>query len=498
LSDGRLVSLDGELIGTPTSHRECIDLAIQHKLDVYVGARIEDARLGYPWLDQALADDRTSVPCRKNGSIVGIRGKGAKKGERNRVAWVAPCDDLVPETLRKLVELGEYLGTGIHRTPASFGYQTMVREYFAANKRRQPAPCSALRQALLDHSLGGRVDTPALGEYLETAWEEDMRSAYPTAAGGSLPVGRACRMIGEEAQYQTWFAECEVVLVNRLAWSPLLMRGELGNRQVSEPGIYTLWLWKEEADEARELGISVVVRSGWGWEKTEAVLAAWVDVMGSVRECALTDELRQAVKASVVGAIGRHGMAPLSYHLVPNAKATVESRPYLRRSADPITDYSIEATEDTMSNALTHWHSYITMQVRLRLFRRILLHIASGNRVLATDYDAIRLEREPVVTVDLPTWKRTALHHVTLRHPRWLESDEKTRRPGYVETAEDFAARLQLEEYNRRMWREEHPVEWGLERDKRRARSGSHIPDDEFWRKEKPASVGHSRVGAWD
>lgn len=351
-----------------------------------------------------------------------------------------------------------------------------MQSYRATRPYRQNAPSRSLRQALHDHAIGGRVDTPALGEYLSIAYEEDLRSAYPNAAAEPLPVGDVTRIDDEQTEWATWFARCQVSVPYPLAWSPILVRGELSNEQLTKPGSYECWLWREEAEESRQLGITVDVREGWGWARTASVLAPWVEQMMTLRDNAPTPELAQMVKGATVGAIGRHGMHPYTWTLVPNDRATADDQPYIRQTMDPVTDYSIHREYDPKANALTYWHSHITMRVRLALFRRILLHVASGNRVLATDYDAIRLERPPAS--HSPLWRDLVHTNLYLHAPRWAESDQVSKTPGVSDGDEaDFEEWGERLRARRKMYWDNHRYEYD------RAKEAGEL--GQFWRKMK-------------
>lgn len=492
LSKAGLYGLDGKRLARVCDHRELVAEGIRLKLDVFTEGPLADSELGYAWLHQAVQDEKTEVCCVQDGTLVGVRGRGAG----NSVCWVCPVrvgkGQGPTDCLRSLVELGDFTVTGFPRSGASCGFALMQVAHFDAKHPRQSAPTAPLRAALRAGGIGGRVDTPALGETLEAAWEEDMRSAYPTAAAGPLPVGTACRVLVEEDHWATWYCQCEVTIPWRLMWSPILVRTDLGNRQLTEPGTYTVWLWKEEANAARELGCSVVPTDGWAWRQTSPLLAEWAGRMADLRATAPSAELSNLVKLAAVGAIGRHGMPAITYQLIPTAEAPPTARPYLKaHGSNPFTDWSIQETGDPKANALSYWHSYIQMSVRLRLYQRILVHVAQGNRVLATDYDCIRLERPPALNLSDPAWRVSALTNVTFRHPRWVESDQKTRTPGVTfsrgdaESAEtDPYARLTAGEYAQLRTASKKELakrDWlaGM----RRAQSGTFIPDDEFWKR---------------
>lgn len=424
LSGGTIYDHLGATLSHVTSHGDCIAECHRLGLDLYVGRRLDDAETGYPWLKDAMEDGKTIAYCLAHGRVTGL----AVRGVGNKLAWINPTNEDGCVGLRRFVDLGDYLGTGCYRSMAGFGYHLMSTDYFASTPYRQSAPNIALRTDLLDNAIGGRVDTPALGEYLEIAYEEDLRSAYPNAAAKALPRGTATGIVDEDGPWATWFARCQVTVPMYLVWSPILVRGPLSNEQLVRPGIYETWLWKEEADEARKLGIAVGIQTGWAWERVAPLLAPWVDHMQQLREKAPTPEIAQMVKGSTVGAIGRHGMSPYTYTLLPNTRASVKDQPYIRQTMDPVTDYSIHKSYDTKANALTYWHSYITMTVRLALYRQIISETIGGNRVLATDYDAIRLERPP--TAPSLLWREITHTNLYLHAPRWVESDQSTKTPG--------------------------------------------------------------------
>lgn len=441
------------------SHPDVIDLAGEHRLDVYV-ANLNDSERGYPWLDDALSDDKTSPRVLPYRGFVGLE---CRAGVRR--VWIGQAlswgyADATPEFLDTLIRTFAHIGQGTATTPGALGQAVMRAEHRDAGWLRVSRPPRDCRADLLAYGIGGRVDTPGLGQVYETAYEEDLRNAYAAAARLPLPVGTASRIprnvdvLADEhaGLFKTWFCRCTVYVPETVKFSPVLYREGSMVYHADTAGWYGLpeqtpvWLWKHEADAARRAGMIVLTRGGWGWEQTEPMLASWAERMHAARESAPDDAVKTLIKSSIVAAIGRHGMHPVEFRLVDEAEASEAAIPLLLSGSGPHSSLYVEPTRDDDAPALTMWSSYIVSTVRLWLYQRLLEHEAEGNEVIATNYDAVILAKPSSLPMDpdaLGGWRMQALSHVAIPKPRWLICDQKRRTPGQSgETAMEWAKAL--------------------------------------------------------
>lgn len=445
-----------------SSHAAVLDLAVSRRLDLYV-SDLGDAENGYPWLDAALDDPHTTACALPDRGLVGLRCRSGRYQVWIGAAksWGYPVADLA--FLADLTALFAHVGQGTATTPGALGQAVMRAEHKAAGWLKVSRPPGDCRRDLLAYGIGGRVDTPGLGVRTETAYEEDMRNAYAAAARLPLPVGTASRVprgvdLTTSDLFATWFCRCTVYLPETLPISPILYRDGPTVHQANAAGWYGLpnqlpiWLWKHEADAARRAGAIVTTIGGWGWQQAEPMLQSWAERMHARRQDAPTVDVRNLVKMSIVSAIGRHGMHPVDYRLVAEAEADANAIPLLLGGRGPISSLYVQPLPDPDAASLTMWSSFIVSTVRLWIYQRMVEHQGAGNTVLASNYDAIILANPTTLPLDpeqLGGWRQQALSHVFIPQPRWLESDQKTRRPGVgvgtsaVEHAERISAHKQ-------------------------------------------------------
>jgi hypothetical protein len=112
----------------------------------------------------------------------------------------------------------------------------------------------------------------------------------------------------------------------------------------------------------------------------------------------------------------------------------VDSQRILMNHQGRATGYVLDVKEDHYPTQMLAWTCCIWAEARRELYLRQLAEIAAGNRVLASNYDALilrepsRLELEPD---QLGEWRQTEHTHVKLDHERWLQSDQADKRPGF-------------------------------------------------------------------
>jgi hypothetical protein len=451
--DGTCYDSKGTILGKGLDYAGLANLALAERADIYV-----DSLTAEQWIDlvlDAVEDARACVRCSRSGGIVSIQFTGAARrtGSICSMAnWASPDTGGVVQSDRRralasIETVSRIMGVGTYVSPGALG----EAHWRAARRDCAPVsvPCLAARTTLLSHIVGGRADTPALGESFAEAYESDMRSAYPSLSVG-VPVGTAGRMLEEphEDEAVTYFAHCTVVVPGHCRGvSPVSLSatddphsggGLRRQRRVfrAVPGSHTCWLWREEVDAARESGFIVAVGAGWYWTRLDTDNRAWLARLAECRRVATAAGVVGLVKRAGVAAIGRHGMGDTTWELVNEAHADpAVDQPVIAPWGDaPILALWLHPTAGPVSHRLPHWYSYILAKCRLALWRRYTAEERAGNRPLLTNFDGILTAgypTEPVSDEDIPgTWKASVLHDVEIVAPRSYRSRERTVLPG--------------------------------------------------------------------
>jgi len=410
----------------PHDYNDLVNYLIATQTDLYANDLID-----CHWLDVAVADEKTTVMATPGQNVIGV----SAKREKNRTAWIGQARSWFPAMrvgdsfLHALRAVFEHIGYGTYTTPGSLGQRIWRASHIGSPVSR---PNIALRKKLLDNLIGGRVDTFETNVRYNTLYEIDMKSAYASMCT-SLPYGTATRiMAGSVVSYATWYCECKITIPFTLPFGPFAIRKDsLHNSYPDQPGTYRAWIWRNEYERALQAGCSIDILSGWGWDSMDNRASIWANEMQRLRVSA-PEYIADVVKKCIVAAIGRHGMQPYSYELIDYTIATEEDLSVLSQGEHPITNWYLRKKEEKENSNLTHWYAYIMAACRCALYDRMLAEKEAGNRIIASNYDAIYLEKATTLKTGhaLGDWKQTALTNATIPYARAITSLEKTRLPG--------------------------------------------------------------------
>ena len=179
----------------------------------------------------------------------------------------------------------------------------------------------------------------------------------------------------------------------------------------------------------------VVSYSGGGWTNWNTGLRNWARHMYRLRVTAQRSDsaLGGWTKQAVVSALGRFGMPLWQWQILAESSSQATDGDLALMAGQRETGWVLHKIADWNSNALSHWYSYILMRTRLVLRARMQFEHDRGNRILATNYDALYclLPADPAsLGGGLGDWKTTTLTDVRFPFPRGIESAEKTTLPG--------------------------------------------------------------------
>lgn len=354
-------------------------------------------------------------------------------------AWNTPTVSF--DFLHTLRTLFDSTGVGERPTPGSLG-QALMRQYWQQDKRKWVSrPYNQCRRDLLAHSLGGRVDyyVSPITEYAEV-YEQDLTGAYASVVD-RLPGGHCVSLHREPVDFTecvTYFMECRITIPDdiHLVFGVFGIKSENGtNVYPTESGRYTAWLWKEEIEQCRRLGIVVQPCTGWGWTNWNSGLARWARHMFQLRSVLGSAEsvLGKWIKQAIVSSLGRFGMPLWQWSLLPESSPLLTQGDMGLSINNQETGLVLHRVAEWSSNHLTHWYSYLIMRCRLVLRARMQMEYDKGNPVLASNYDAVYtlLPAEAgSLGAGLGEWKQSRLTGVRFPFPRGLISNEKRTLPG--------------------------------------------------------------------
>lgn len=399
----------------------------------------------FPFLDEAIQDPQATILCtnpkRSDPSILSIRIK-----RKNETRWIVPITvwDLEHtwESIELLDNFYRYMGSGTYPTPGSLGHAMMKEQWRRLNLPRHTVLNGRADAYLREHRVGGRCDTPGLGQAYEKTLELDRGSAY-LAEYERHPTGAASWFKhGFCDNYVTYFARCSVSISKNLPLGPFPVRiwdnkFKSHLEYPSSPGMYEAFLWKEQVEECRSRDCGVFVHEGYGWYEFTHDNIPWAKLMYFKKQEA-SKEMEPLVKQVIVKAIGRHAMENKLYILIPESQYQEGDIAIGEDSAFYL--YFVRERIDTSSTNMLHWNIYTVDMCNLDLFR-FAYHFAVDNRLILTNYDSVMVvpreedyirwqTKEQSRKYVVGAWGWTELHNVRIVAPRSYESDEKIVRPG--------------------------------------------------------------------
>ena len=342
-------------------------------------------------LDQYLAlslDAGGEITCTPEGKALSIRFKHKKQTrwliESLRWGFKRPT----PLVLQSLRALFNHVGCGDLTSPGALGQASMRASWRAAwgldwPKHRHQRPSPQCCSDLYENTTGARNELiPGQGRYYPTLIELDRKNAY-TAEFAEQPTGPTLTFwSGVIDRLKVWVGRVIVHIKEALRWGcfPYRATPDADLSYPTEPGDYPCWLWSNEAALAEERGCQLTIKNGWGWTETTREPEVWVEWASEKRESAPDQQTRDLWKVCMVAAIGRMGMRPEQYTLVPEPLSE-EDRPA------GLFDAWIHCERDESPTALPHWMQYALARCRENIYREFEPYRAA-ELLVSVDTDA--------------------------------------------------------------------------------------------------------------
>ena len=345
----------------------------------------------FPFLPDFVADDRAQVLCTKHGTAKSVhirRGNGTR--------WIGTGSpwgyrEIDIEFCKLLQEFFEYMGGGYHPTPTGVGLMLMRLSWEQYNLKRHTNINGFAEEFIRKNLVGGRVDTPGLGNFYERAGMWDERLAYDAEWGNPKPTGSVSMFSsGKVDKYDDWFAECDIRIGTELPLGPFPCRLFSNDHTVSYPtlpGTYKATLWKVQAEDAVNAGCYVHPGRGIGWTQVTSDTLPWARDMYELCANAPSPEIAELGKRSTVSPVGVHGSQGLRYHLVTEKQLGSRNAVPLCGEGVP-RPYFVVSEQEHNSEMMLHWYSR-TLAGAASVLYNFALPFAERGTLIATNYDSV-------------------------------------------------------------------------------------------------------------
>jgi hypothetical protein len=447
LERGNVYGRKGELKASLDDANDLVDFLRDSHGCLFTGTLVQSfARQFIPGLVTMAPAKVLSTP---KGKPVLVR---VRCGRESR--WISTCDlwDEVPEIelLERMWDIYEHAQVGFAPSPSSLGNKTMLKVYATYNHRKKhTAPSIACENFLHANSVGGRVWYPHIGHYDQLV-HLDEKMAY-VAEWWMSPDGTAVIVgNGHVEGLATYFCKCKVIIHKELALGPFPMKTKIGHKAKvvypTLPGVYYVYLWKEEVALCTQAGCTVQVEFGFGWKSFTSDNLPWARRAFHLRQTATEKHVKTKTKGLAVAGIGHHGMKRERQFLVDEARRSPTDPVVLNEQGEPL-DYYVHTEVDNSSAYMVHWNKFTEMKTRVASYN-FALPFAIQGRLVSIDFDSIMIldgdDRHRFIRkidaedVALPpgTWLYTLLHNVNVIKDRTFESVEMTRKPGVKKNVE--------------------------------------------------------------
>lgn len=427
-------------------------------VDCYVPDLADNANT-FPWLDAAIADvKQAQVICNSHREISSIivRQGNHWTSVGSLKYWIDnPLDRNLKDMFTTIKDSCAIVGCGIRQSPSALGTALLTKEFRGKLVTR---PSNRCRRKIVENQNGGRVEFYSNDtDSRKNVHELDLSSAYASCAG-KVPIGSTI-VLPETAKgnlyeylqhtdYATWYVRCIVTIKDKLPLGPFGVRKAKGNvwTYPREPGTYgdstetrkQLWLWREEIQDCIDAGCTVNIREGYAWDAFSNALQPYVDKMYRLRRIAEEEDradLASIFKKCMVAAIGRFGIKPERVTLLHDKyyrRGTTDELFNWQNGRGPISCYILRHTYEENCPAPQHWHSYIVMQCRRKLYHRELEELNDGNVIIGSNFDALYLlhASKRNTGTSIGEWKPSQLTDARFPFARAVIANEKTILPG--------------------------------------------------------------------
>lgn len=273
-------------------------------------------------------------------------------------------------------------------------------------------PSLDLRRCLLDTEHGGRIDRKKVIEYFERVFEYDINKAYLFYSSNVpnpfyAPIALVEPTLEQCFEFPTFFAHVQMFAHQDMKNKPhpiLITRD--GSMEAPEEGeMIDRYLWKEEIEDCLRAGYVLYnIRYAYCFRSMSTFMQQWSDRLLTVYDKCENKEQQKIIKSMMVGLPGRFLKRPEIYTLVHESEVQKQdilddklipvAAHWLKQGDMVSTPWYIKVEEDKESAQLTPVGSYITMQCRQAIYRRMCEEVEKGNQIVSSYIDCYRVTEQ--------------------------------------------------------------------------------------------------------
>jgi hypothetical protein len=373
--------------------------------------------------------------------------------------------EIAPSHLRNIIEIFELFGYQ-STTPASLSEK--VLRSTLPDIINYSRPSLSLREDVLKHNVGGRIDTAVQGQFFKEVFEYDKNKAYlyhsqEVPDPGVAPIIRYLPPLEQALSYPTGYW-----LVYLRCHNTTIAPIQIDGRNPQEGERIERWLWSEELLACIEAGYEIEkIQRGYGFRQMSNFMEQWSDILWAKWEQSQDKDpmIQDIIKTMMVGLPGRFLKSPEFFSLIPLSEARARTpgkddgdiplRMHLGPDYEPgdriISDYAMRPEYDRESTALSQVGAYIVMKMRMELYDMMRKETANGARVIRSYIDCYALDRPTTLSgfqgTGMGQWKEKQYGPSWTEENRFIGINRGTNRidtkaPGYEQGGEKRKALL--------------------------------------------------------
>lgn len=411
----------------------------------------------FMWSDDLLLSPQSDVYVQKQGKVVAVRVKtGRYCGffiPARSWGFAVPNFEMI-DIIRAVFEQFQIEAI----TPSSLSEK--VLRWTLGEKISIFRPSVRLRDVLLTHNGGSRIDLAEEERFYKRAYKYDRHKAFLSFAYAvpdpHFPPKYHVRP-GESWLYD--YATPGFWKVTMVAHGcgihPIFLPGEGRKRYPREGEQFTRWLWRDEILACEQKGYTLLfIHEGYRWTRTSDFLQPWADLLWDKFQLAKSGEEERIIKSMMVGFFGRCLREPTNHFLVPMGEQKQGDTPILHTWVEHLdnwqggiegkkffTNWYLRAEYNEESTALTPIGAWVIAQCRLEMFRLAAIEEARGNKLISSYIDSCVFERRASALSLGPLpgqYSEEIFQNVwAIRNALIPDDEKKMRAPGYQIDSEE-------------------------------------------------------------
>lgn len=421
----------------------------------------------FSWSDDLLLHPHSDPYVQKQGKVVAVR---VRAGRYSGFLIPALTWGFARPTLDMLEPIDSiFRSLNIEAiTPSSLSEK--VFRYTLGEKIAIFRPSVRLRDILLTHNGGSRIDLAEEEKFYRRAYKYDRHKAFLSFAYAvpdpNFPPWYHIR------PRESWLYDYATpgfwkvtMVAHGNGIHPIFLPGEGRKRFPNEGEQFTKWMWRDEILACEQKGYTLLfIHEGYRWTKTSNLLQPWTDLLWEKFQLAKSAEEERIYKSMMVGLFGRFLREPTNHFLIPLGQQQQGDIPIKQNWVEHLdnwqggvagrnffTNWYLRAEYNEESTALTPIGAWVLMQCRMEMYRLAAVEEAKGNKLISGYVDSVVFER-PASSLSIGPmpgqYSEEELHSVwAVRNALIPDDEKKMRAPGYKDKSKE----------RHDLWKKYHP-----------------------------------------